>query len=57
MEFSCNSKIESISSLSYLLIIILGGSKNDKTKQKEEIFRALASIAEVYFLFIIISII
>jgi hypothetical protein len=51
MELSCNSEIDSISSFSYLLLIIIGRGKNDKTKRKEETFRALASIVEVYFLF------
>jgi hypothetical protein len=53
MELSCNSEIECISSLSFLLIIILGRGKNNKTKQKEETFRALASIAEVYLFYLL----
>jgi hypothetical protein len=57
MELSCNSEIEYISSLSYLLIIIIGRGKNDKTKQKEETFRALASIAEVYLFYLLLFIV
>jgi hypothetical protein len=57
MELSCNSEIKCISSLSFLLIIIIGRGRNDKTKQKKETFQALASIVEVYLFYLLFIIV